>query len=255
LFRPLVIASLICSIFHGSVMAKPVTAKSWLLAGVDGKLYESQNIDEVRPIASLTKLLTVMVVLDAQQDLNEVLTLSTKLSNKLPKKNQKITRKDLIEMSLISSDNRAALTLCENYMGGLNACVGAMNNKAKLMGMIHTSIVEPTGLDKKDLSTARDLMLLVKEARHYKELEVSRKYQTRVLVNDKWVLFNNTNPLTQNNNNIEISKTGWTFPAGGCIVMLFNTAIGERIVIVLGSKSTKTRIPEAERLLNLYTEN
>jgi len=255
LFRSLVIASLICSIFNGPVSAKPLTAKSWLLADDTGKIYDSQNIDEVRPIASITKLLTVMVVLDAKQPLDEVLVLSTKLRDKLPKKDQRTTRKDVIEMTLVSSDNRAALTLCENYPGGVSACVGAMNNKAKMLGMLKTSVVEPTGLDKEDLSTARDLMTLVREARYYPEIGLSKQYQTRLLVNNKWITYTNTNPITQKNKNIQLSKTGWTYPAGGCIVMLFDTPIGDRIVVVLGSKSPKTRIPEAEQIFGLYTEN
>ena len=229
--------------------SKPLTAKSWVVADTTGKIYDSQNIDEVRPIASITKLLTILTVLDAKQELTEVLTLTTKLKDKLPRKNQKITRKSLIEMALVSSDNRASLTLCENYPNGYNACITAMNNKAKSIGMINTSVVEPTGLDKENVSTARDLILLAKEATNYKEVtEFSKEYQVKILVNDNWVPFTNTNPLVEKNHNIVVSKTGWTFPAGGCLIMTIN----DRIIIVLGSRSTKTRIPEAEQLFRQY---
>ena len=242
LFIFLITYSLLCN-------SKPLTAKSWVVADTTGKIYDSQNIDEVRPIASLTKLLTIIIVLDAKQDLSEVLTLSTKLRDKLPKKNQKITRRALIEISLVSSDNRASLTLCENYPNGYNACINAMNNKAKLLGMINTSVIEPTGLDKDNVSTARDLIALAKEAMNYKEVtEFSKEYQTRILVNDIWVSFTNTNPLVEKNHNIVVSKTGWTFPAGGCLIMLVN----DKIIIVLGSRSTKTRIPEAEQLFHQF---
>lgn len=219
------------------------------MADTTGKIYDSQNIDEVRPIASITKLLTIITVLDAKQDLTEVLTLTTKLRDKLPRKNQKVTRRALMEMALVSSDNRASLTLCENYPNGYNACILAMNNKAKLLGMINTSVVEPTGLDKENVSTARDLILLAKEATNYKEVtEFSKEYQVKILVNDNWVPFTNTNPLVAKNHNIVVSKTGWTFPAGGCLIMTIN----DRIIIVLGSRSTKTRIPEAEQLFRQY---
>ena len=229
--------------------SKPLTAKSWVVADTNGKIYDSQNIDEVRPIASITKLLTILVVLDAKQDLTEVLTLTTKLRDKLPRKNQKVTRRALIEMALVSSDNRASLTLCENYPNGYDACIAAMNNKAKLLGMINTSVVEPTGLDRNDVSTARDLITLARDAMTYKEVtEFSKEYQVKILVNDSWVSFTNTNPLVEKNHNIVVSKTGWTFPAGGCLIMTIN----DRIIIVLGSRSTKTRVPEAEQLFRQY---
>jgi serine-type D-Ala-D-Ala endopeptidase (penicillin-binding protein 7) len=230
-------------------IGKPLTAKSWVVADTTGKIYDSQNIDEVRPIASITKLLTILTVLDAKQDLTEVLTLTTKLRDKLPRKNQKITRKSLIEMALVSSDNRASLTLCENYPNGYNACILAMNNKAKSIGMINTSVVEPTGLDKDNVSTARDLITLARDAMTYREVtEFSKEYQTRILVNDSWVSFTNTNPLVEKNHNIVVSKTGWTFLAGGCLMMTIN----DRIIIVLGSRSTKTRVPEVEQLFRQY---
>jgi D-alanyl-D-alanine carboxypeptidase len=188
-------------------------------------------------------------VLDAQQDLTEVLTLSQKLRDKLPRKNQKVTRRALIEMALVSSDNRASLTLCENYPNGYDACISSINNKARMLGMTNTIIVEPTGLDSKDVSTARDLILLVKAATMYKEVtEFSKEYQTKILVNDSWIQFTNTNPLVEKNHNILVSKTGWTFPAGGCLIMLVN----EKIIIVLGSRSVKTRFPEAEQLVHQY---
>ena len=148
--------------------AKTLTAKSWVVADTNGKVYDSLNIDEVRPIASITKLLTVLTVLDAKQDLSEVLTLSTKLKDKLPRKNQKVTRQSLMKMALVSSDNRASLTLCENYPNGYDACIASMNNKAKLLGMTNTSVVEPTGLDRNDVSTARDLITLVRDAITYR---------------------------------------------------------------------------------------
>ena len=240
LFIVLLTFSLLCN-------AKTLTAKSWLLSDINGTIISSQNVNEILPIASITKLITAIVVIDAKQDLTEVLTLTTELKDKLPRKNQKTTRKDLIEMALVSSDNRAALTLCQNYIGGLNACIEAINNKAIEIGMYNTKIVEPTGLDKDNVSTAKDLMLLVKETRNYPLISLSKQYRTKVLINDKWVDYTNTNPLTEKHTNIQISKTGWTFPAGGCIVMLTD----DKILVILGSRSTRTRIQEAEQILNL----
>ena len=122
-----------------------------------------------------------------------------------------------------------------------------MNSKAKSMGMMNTQFLDSTGLNVYNLSTAKDLILLVQESRKYAEiLQASRMSQVKVKIKKKWLVFRNTNPIIGRDHRVMISKTGYIGPAGGCIVMLMDTDVGKRIVIILGSKNTRTRIPEAE---------
>lgn len=224
------------------IMATPlfthaITAKSWLVADDSGKTIQGENTQEVRSIASITKLMTVMVVLDAKQNLNE------QIGN--------YTRKELIQIALVRSDNNAATTLCENYPGGSRPCISQMNLKAKSIGMSHTQFLDATGLNVYNLSTAEDLILLVQESRKYAEiLQASKMSQVKIKIKKKWLVFKNTNPIIGRDHRVMISKTGYIGPAGGCIVMLMDTDVGKRIVIVLGSKNTHTRIPEAEFIVN-----
>jgi D-alanyl-D-alanine endopeptidase (penicillin-binding protein 7) len=239
-----------------NVHSKSVSAKSWLVSDIQGQVIRGEDIDAVRPIASITKLMTAMVVLDAKQDLEEYIELSRKLSNKLPAR-AKLTRRNLIEMSMVKSDNRASLTLCEHYPKGYNACITAMNAKAASLGMTNTRFADPTGLDNHNVSTARDLINLVKAARSYGIIiDSSQKAQLRVRMNKYWLIFNNTNPMVvKNTKKVLVGKTGFTNPAGGCIVLLLDTDHGDRIVVVLGSQNTRTRIPEAEFISDLKEED
>jgi len=238
------------------VHGKSVSAKSWLVSDLQGQIIRGEDIDAVRPIASITKMMTVMVVMDARQDLDEYIELSRKLSNRLPAKT-KLTRRTLIEMSMVKSDNRASLTLCEHYPRGLAACISAMNAKAQALGMTSTRFTDPTGLDNNNVSTARDLISLIKAARAYGVIiDSSQKSQLRVRMNKYWLIFNNTNPMVvKNTKRVLIGKTGFTNPAGGCIVLLLDTEHGDRIVIVLGSENTRTRIPEAEFISDLKEDD
>ena len=223
-----------------------LTAKSWLVADKNGKVFDGNNTTEVRSIASITKLMTVMIVLDANQDLSEII--STKLHNK------KLTRRELISLAIIRSDNHAAKILCEKYTTGHNGCVEAMNNKAKSLGMNNTHFVEPTGLYNDNVSTAEDLVKLVIAASKYPIInEDSNKDKINLPINKKKSAeFHNTNGLVGHGYDFIVSKTGWIRKSGGCIVMMVQTKVGERIVILLGSKNTKTRIPEAKMIALAY---
>ena len=215
------------------LFANAITAKSWLVADDSGNTIQGENTQEVRSIASITKLMTVMVVLDAKQNLNDRIG--------------DYTRKELIQIALVKSDNNAATKLCEYYPGGYKTCLAHMNSKAKSMGMMNTQFLDSTGLNVYNLSTAKDLILLVQESRKYAEiLQASRMSQVKVKIKKKWLVFRNTNPIIGRDHRVMISKTGYIGPAGGCIVMLMDTDVGKRIVIILGSKNTRTRIPEAE---------
>jgi D-alanyl-D-alanine endopeptidase (penicillin-binding protein 7) len=122
-----------------------------------------------------------------------------------------------------------------------------MNHKARLMGLNETHFVEPTGLSVFNVSTGEELIKLVTVASGYPEVvESSKMAQVKIKIKKKWLIFNNTNPIIGKRHDFIVSKTGYIRASGGCIVMMLDTDIGRRIVVVLGSKNTHTRIPEAE---------
>ncbi|NBP60550.1 MAG: hypothetical protein EBU53_05535, partial [Proteobacteria bacterium] len=139
---------LLAVIFFTSVVdakkRQPVTATSWLVADGNGKIIKSVNPDDLHSIASITKLMTAMVVLDANQDLNERI--------------EKFTRRQHLQLALIKSNNHSADLLCENYPGGTEACVEAMNAKARKLGMKDTSFVDGSGINDDNVSTSKSLV-------------------------------------------------------------------------------------------------
>jgi D-alanyl-D-alanine endopeptidase (penicillin-binding protein 7) len=212
----------------------PITATSWLVATGDGDILQSENMYQQRSIASITKLMTVMVVLDAHQDLNQYI--------------KPYTRKELIQLAIVHSDNHAAELLCRHYPEGRNKCIQSMNKKAKSLGMINTRFSDPSGLGVMNSSTAYDLIKLVKSAEMYPEIvESSKMSYVKIKHKKKFLVFKNTNPLVATKEFI-VSKTGYIRAAGGCIVMMVDTELGRRIVVLLNSKNTHTRIPEALQL-------
>ena len=226
------------ALFINTAYATDITATSWLVTDYKGKIINGENYREIRPVASVTKLMTAMVVLDADQDLDQKIKLHT--------------RRELIGLAITRSDNRAANILCESYPGGKNECVKAMNRKAKLLGLDYTQYHEPTGLSAMNVSTAEELVDIVLEASKYPEIVAASKSTTTVQDKKRVVSFNNTNPITRKRDDIIVSKTGWIRASGGCLVMLVDTDVGKRVIIVLNSKTIKTRIPDAEYLLATY---
>ena len=224
----------------------PLTAQSWLVADGSGKILDGNHTKDIRSIASITKLMTVMVVLDAQQNLDEII--STKLYGK------KLSRRELISLAIIKSDNQAAIILCQNYPSGSFACIQAMNEKAKSLEMNDTKYLEPTGLSVFNVSTAEDLVKLVIAASKYQIInEDSNKDSIKMAINKKkTAFFNNTNKLVGHGYEFIVSKTGWITKSGGCIVMMLTTERGIRTVVLLGSKNTQTRIPEAKMIALAY---
>ena len=215
------------------------TAKSWLVADASGKVLQGENTTEIRAIASISKLMLAMVILDAGQDLDEYIT--------------PYTRRELLQLAIVKSDNRSSQILCEQYPFGKEGCVRAMNAKAATLGLSNTKFFEPTGLSVFNVSTANELVKLVLAASEYPSIvEYSRTSQLKIKTKKKWFVFNNTNPIVGKRHSFIISKTGYIRMAGGCIVMMMDTDIGRRIVIVLGSKNTHTRIPEAELIAKQF---
>lgn len=220
----------------------PITASSWLVADGDGKIIQGENTQQQRSIASITKLMTAMVVLDANQDLDE--------------KIKGMTRKDLLQLMLVKSDNHAAEALCENYPTGRSGCIGAMNWKAYYLGLNNTHYADASGLNIMNVSTAEELVQIVIAASKYPEVvEASNIAHGKITTTNKkkkrYFSFNNTNPLVATKEFI-VTKTGYIRASGGCIVMMLDTTVGRRIVVLLNSKNTHTRIPEANQLATKF---
>jgi len=231
----------------GSAYAtQALTAQAWLVADINGKILEGSNTTEIRSIASITKLMTAMVVLDSGQSLSEI----------IPKKlyNKQLTRETLIDLAIVKSDNNAAKMLCDYYPGGYKSCVEAMNAKAVSLQMSNSAFTDPTGRFHTNVSTAEDLIKLVFAASKYPLIvHASNMDAVRWPLNKKKnAEFRNTNSLVGNGYKFLVSKTGFISKAGGCIVMMMDTANGIRTVVLLGSKNTKTRIPEAKLLALAY---
>ena len=234
MIKALILSALL---FVSNACAVNITAHSWLETDYQGNLIEGSNITEVRSIASITKLMTVIAVIDNNQNMQE--------------KIGKYTREQHIQLALVKSDNNSAKVLCDNFPGGRFECIRYMNEKAQYLGMYRTKFVEPTGLSPMNISTALDLLRLVFESSHYPEIvKASQTAILNIQTGKKTQSFNNTNPIVGKRHIFIVSKTGTTNAAGGCIVMMVDTDKGRRVVIVLGSKNGKVRIPEAEFIVS-----
>ena len=234
--------------------AKDVTAKSYLVTDETGQVISEKEADKVRPIASITKLMTAIVVLDANLNLDEDIPISFKgnslYHSHLPRSIKTLTRHELINLAIVKSDNLAALTLCDSYPGGVDRCVAEMNHKAFEFGMYNTHYDDPTGLDNDNVSTARDLVKLILKAQEYPHIMDSGSTPVvKLKVKKHWWEFWNTNPLVRTTDDVLVSKTGYIDSSGGCVVMMINTNYGKRAVVILGSRNTHTRFPEAMKVI------
>jgi len=236
---------LLCVTFCAT--AEPnLTAQAWLVADDNGLILEGSHTTDIRSIASITKLMTSMVVLDSGQSLTE--TIPKKLYNRV------FTRQELLNLAIVKSDNNAARMLCEYYPGGLFRCVQSMNNKANELGMSNSHFTDPTGLLTTNVSTAEDLIKLVMAAKNYSTITNASNTSTiqwQINKNTR-AIFHNTNTLVGKGIDFIVSKTGWITASGGCIVMMLHGDQGIRTVVLLGSKNTHTRIPEAYMVSQLH---
>ena len=210
MFKRLLLAILL--IASANAFAARIQAKSWLIADGDGHILEQENINIQQPIASITKLMTVMVVLDSNQSLIESVDMRKF-------RGVSVTRQQLIDLAIIHSDNDAATMLCKIYRRGYNNCIADMNHKAQVLGMSLTEFHDSTGLDNRNVSTPEDLIKLLLAAERYPEIVHASNQGVVELIKKKrkW-RFNNTNPLV-NKYNILVSKTGYVRLSGGCLVM------------------------------------
>ena len=218
----------------------------------------SSHPDLVRPIASITKLMTAMVVLDAHLPLDEKIKVDISHTPEMKgiysrvRLNSEISRKDMLLLALMSSENRAAASLAHHYPGGYDAFIRAMNAKAKALGMTHTRYVEPTGLSISNVSTASDLIKLLVATKQYPllgQLSTTRE-DMATFSNPGYTLpFRNTNHLVYRDNwNIQLTKTGFTNAAGHCLVM--RTVINNKPValVVMDAFGKYTHFADASRL-------
>ena len=221
-----------------------------------GEVLYRKNAEETLPIASITKLMTAMVVLDAKQSLDAPIRITNAEIDRLRGSSSRlaigttVTRRQALILALMSSENRAAAALLRNYPGGKAAGVAAMNRKARALGMTHSRFVEATGLSGDNRSTPSDLARMVKAASRYPDI---RKFSTMreltVKVGRYPTLYRNSNPLVRNPSwNIDITKTGYLSEAGRCLVMQ-TTIRGMPVVMVLmNSWGTYTRVGDAGRV-------
>jgi len=222
----------------------------------DSSVLYSRNSDVAAPIASITKLMTALVVLDANQSLDEPIQI-TEADRDLPKAafsrltvGTTLTRGDLMHLALMSSENRAAHALGNNYPGGMPAMVAAMNAKAKALGMNSAHFVDPTGLSSQNVASPEDLSKLVIAAsknRTIREYSTDRNYSVRV--RKHLVEFRNTDNLVANPTwNIIVQKTGYIAEAGKCLVMAAVIEGRSVVIVLLDSFGKYTRVADAQRV-------
>ena len=223
-----------------------------------GHAIYSKNTDTIMPIASITKLMTAMVVLDAQLPLSEEITIDSadidvlKNTRSRLKVGSSLTRQQLLRLALMSSENRAAAALGRAYPGGIEAFVSAMNNKAFELGMGNSRFVDSTGLSSANVSTARDLVKMVEAAHFYEEIRDFSTTTTHALNSPDYrrgLKYTNSNNLVSNVQwQIGVSKTGFLSAAGRCLVMQANITGKPVIIVLLDSNGKKTRIGDAIRI-------
>ena len=234
--------------------------KSTIALVVDAKTSEElvvKNADRVVPIASITKLMTAMVVLDAKLPMDEKLKISEDDRDLLMGTTSRLrvgwsfSREELLHLALTASENRAAAALSRYYSGGRPAFIEAMNAKAAELGMTKTHFVNPNGLNNENVSNAFDLAKLVRAADQYpliREFTTDPRYNVRV---GGYVLgyYNPDRLVGRPNWDIQVQKTGFTNQAGRCLVMWINAEGRELIMVFLDSYGKLTRFADARRVL------
>ena len=221
-----------------------------------GEILLGKNAGSTLPIASLTKLMTAIVTLDAELDPDEPVTITKADVDRLRGSHSRLqvgttlTRDEMLHLALMASENRAASAIANSYPGGKDSCVLAMNLKAQLLGMSGTRFEDGTGLSGRNVSTAQDLAKLVEAAHAYpkiREFTTTPSYQ--VQVGHRTMRFGNTNNLTRSSRwDIGLSKTGYIAEAGRCLVMQVTLAGRSIIIVLLDSWGKYTRVGDATRI-------
>lgn len=226
-----------------------------------GKILLQKNASDVVPIASLTKLMTAMVVLDAKQNMDEMISIdesdvdTIKHSSSRVPVGTTLSRATILQLALMSSDNRAAASLGRTYPGGIEAFKAAVKQKIQTLDMRDTSIEEPTGLSARNRSTALDLGKMVTAASYYPEIaRMSTETGDLVDMNGQMISYRNTNRLVGDKDwDISVSKTGFTREAGRCLIMRMQLAGRHVIVVLLNAKESTSRMLDAENIQHYLT--
>ena len=221
-----------------------------------GEILIAKNQGAVLPIASITKLMTAMVILDSGVNLEQRVAISDEDYDNLKGTRSRLrpgsvlTRDELLLLALMSSENRAAFSLARTYPGGITAFVAAMNDKARALGMADTKFIDPTGLSSGNVSTAQDLARMVRAAHEY---PLIRQYSTRdgatVQALGRSIGYRNTNGLVRSAHwDIGLSKTGYISEAGRCLVMRVRMQSRDVVVVLLDSWGKLSRVGDANRI-------
>lgn len=243
----------------------PVNAKSALVIDADtNKVIIGKNAEQVRPIASITKLMTAVIILDANLPLDKKITITQaevkatmvrgrRTSTTLPV-GTTLTRAQLLHLALMNSQNRAAYALARTYPGGVQTFVATMNAKAQMLGMDNTHYVDPTGLFNTNVSTAHDLAILVRHASDYvliRDFSTAVRFELTLYYRryHQKRAFGTTNRLVAEENwDIVLQKTGYIRDAGHCVAMLATMGTRRVVVVLLDATSNNARARDADHI-------
>jgi D-alanyl-D-alanine endopeptidase (penicillin-binding protein 7) len=223
----------------------------------DDHITTSHNIDKIRALASMTKLMTAMVALDYDPNMNRRLTLSKMAGSKMPKR--EYTRGELFHMLLIKSDNAAAETLAADYPGGREKFMKSMNLRAMMLDMYGTHFDDPSGLSRMNVSTASDVTKMVVSASQYPEIrDISTKKTAMIAAPSKrknrvLVLHNTNTAILSQVHGVQVSKTGYTNPAGFCVALLVEKTVGDKlhhqVIVVMGARNPSQRVATVKKIV------
>jgi serine-type D-Ala-D-Ala endopeptidase (penicillin-binding protein 7) len=241
---------------HPSLQLSLRSASALVLDQTTGQTLVEKQAGIPLPIASLTKLMTAMVLLDAHLDPSELLTITSEDKDSLRHSRSRLpvgtrlSREQVLLLALLASENRAAHALGRTYPGGLSAFVQAMNAKAKELGLRGAHFEDPTGLSSENVATAWDLARILQSAYRYPEIrDFSTRTGTTIQAGRRSIQFPNTNALVRNGHwNIGLSKTGYIEEAGRCLVMQAMLANRPVFIILLDSWGKYTRLGDANRI-------
>ena len=249
-----VLLSSALSSFAGAALAVPLGSQSVLVVEDEtGKILLEKNANVQVPIASLTKLMTAMVVLDSKPDMDAPISIDKtdvdmlKHSTSRVPVGAELARRDVLQLALMSSDNRAAAALARTYPGGPVAFGAAVNAKIKALGMSQTVIQEPTGLSPNNRSTATDLVKMASAAATYPDIRrITTDTKDIISVKGRKVEYHNTNRLVGAKGwDVGLSKTGYTEEAGRCLIMRIKSAGKNATLVLLNAKANSARMMDA----------
>lgn len=266
--RHFAVFSILCALCASALAAPPKvevdrdgfpllrSASFMIVSERTGEVLFEQNGAKAVPIASITKLMTAMVVLDARQRLSEPLTITSEDVDRLKgtssrlRVGTRLTREEMLHLMLMSSENRAASALARNYPGGSKAFIEAMNVKARMLGLRDTRFADSSGLDPRNLSSPRDLVRLVGVSATYPLIrEFSTTSERHVRLGGRMERFGNSNALVNDADwQVGLSKTGFIREAGRCLVMQTWVRGEPVIMVLLNSQGTWTRTADARRV-------